>query len=734
MLRSSVLVLALPWLASGALTQQPPAAGDFTPPAASLVWPAGHVATELGADGAIWAATARWKAGFDARGAALHACVGVGAPDAAATFALRAARAGSSVLPLVDGAPVLSGQRVTFDRGAVRELYELREQGIEQMFVLESLPNRESLVLDVGVASTLQHRHDERGHAFVDARGNGVAYGAAVAIDARGRSVPLATEWTGDALRLVVPGSFLADAALPLLVDPLIGPIGDASGASTLALSATDVAYDASLARWFVCYERAFSATDHDVYVAWLDGAMQPQGVVTIDFTSAYWTRPRVAVLEAHDVAGVVAQVGGAGGTKAEVRMRIVAGAATPTAGAVLTLAAGPFDDHLEPDIGGDADPVAASSFLVAWEHRTSSVNDSTPKFRTVAHNGMTTPTQFLGSGIYFERRMAISKTCGRIGGGTEGWAVVHRIEPYQQTTGQLIAWFVTRAGQLVDVVGPYQFVTITGVTDNAGSEWDVSSPTDHANGRTFLCVERRVDPQNGRGALVGHVLDHVGNVLATDVPLLGSGTDRRAPGVDSDGARFAVASENRYSATDSDVAVRTIAWSGGQLLTQDAAVVTTALTRDEQPAMCARSGVPNAYGVAWAHSDATNWRIECQQYRGVGQPTVTTRMTACGGLGISYSGALALGETFTLTIDNQTGFGGFLVGAAVSAPIPGCSGCVLGADGLTLLGSQLQVLVPTNVALVGSMLSFQGARYDPALGPCLGALAFSNTFDVRVQ
>jgi hypothetical protein len=274
----------------------------------------------------------------------------------------------------------------------------------------------------------------------------------------------------------------------------------------------------------------------------------------------------------------------------------------------------------------------------------------------------------------------------------------------------------------------------LTGLTDNAGSEWDVSSPTDHAHGRTFLCVERRVDAANGRGQLVGHAFGATGNVLAGNVPLVASSVDRRAPVVDSDGTRFVVANESRYSAADSDVHVRTIALVGNQLPVQDFAIVSALGTRDDHPAVCAQTGQPNRHGVAWTNFASGNWRVQAQVYRGAAAASVLVRNTACGGLGIAHSGNLALGETFTLSIDNQTGFGGFLIGAAVTAPIPGCSGCTLGADGFTLLGSQLAIAVPGNPALVGATLSFQGARFDPALGPCLGSLAFSNTLDVVVQ
>jgi len=274
----------------------------------------------------------------------------------------------------------------------------------------------------------------------------------------------------------------------------------------------------------------------------------------------------------------------------------------------------------------------------------------------------------------------------------------------------------------------------LTAMTDNAGSQWDVSSPTDHDNGREFLCVERRFDAVTGHGTILGHCFDHIGTPLASDDILVPGTMDRRAPVVDSDGCRFAVLNENRYSASDTDVRANTVARVGNQLVVQDTAVASLSVDRDDQPAICARTGMSNRYGIAWTHFASSAWSIQCLEYRGAAASGIVVRQTSCGGLGIAYAGALGLDETFTVTIDNQTGIGGFLVGSAVNVPIGPCPGCTQGADGITLLGSQLAVLVPSDPALVGAALSFQGVRYDPTLGPCLGILAFSNTVDAIVQ
>ncbi len=702
-----------------------------SPVSAAVPWPSDRVLVDAPGDGSVWAAASTWKAGFDAHGATFHPFLGGDRAGAAATFALGRARAGAVELTVAAAAPQASAAGIAYERGAVREQYVLGPAGIEQQFVLPWLPNRDELRLDVAVTTSLRHRADDAGHAFVGANG-GVHYGAAVAIDARGRRQSLTTTWQDGALQIVVPGDFLAAAVLPLTVDPLIAAIVDATAPSSAELSSTDLGFDRTRGEYYLAYERAYSVADHDVFVVRLDAAMQPLGLVTIDITSASWTRPRLAVLEANDLVGVTANVRPAGGAHLEVWLRTFTGVALP--GAALQVAAHPLYDRCDPDLGGDENLQGPASFLIAYEKFDGSINDSDIAYRLVTSAGAPGPEGSLYAGIGFEQRVAISKSCGSIGGGTEGWALVYCETDYQQTAGQLLVSFVTRQGALRDPVGPTLFGVLTAPTENLGKEWDVSSPTTHDQGRTFLCVERVLEPVSGRGQVLGHAFDAFGNAVAPVAVLATPSIDRRNPVVDSDGTRFAVACATVYSATDADVRATTVALVAGALTTQDVGVVSFSADLDDQPALCAANGTQNRHGLAWTHRSAGTWSQQCQLYRSAGAGGVTTRATACGGLGINWSGALALGETLQLALPNATGIGGFLVGGPVSVPIPGCQGCVVGADGIAWIGATLAIAVPANPALVGAVLAAQGVRYDPALGPCLGALAFSNTLDVVVQ
>ncbi|HEX5051274.1 MAG TPA: hypothetical protein VFZ65_05845 [Planctomycetota bacterium] len=715
------------------LRAQEPAAHSLADAPAHLPAPADQVLVDATAGGVIWAAGGDWKAGFAVSGMTFVPRLGSDVPSRPIAFALESVRAGEQPLALADAPPSLAGrQRVVYDRGALQERYDLACNGVEQSFVLSALPNRERLTITIAVASGLEHRTTDGGHEFWAAEG-GVRYGTAVAIDADGRRLALATAWTGHALEIAVPEHFLATARLPLVVDPLVGTTGIPT-TSPKELLATDIAYDHSLQQFYVSYERAYSATDHDVYVAYLSSTMQTQGLYIVDISTESWQRPRIATLEAHDTACVVAQTSTGNVAPFTVQGRIFTIGGAPATVATISPSGFYGGDELAPDVGGDADPVGPSRFLVSFEEKSSAVFGS-PTYALYGPTGILAITGHLGSGIYRMRDVAVSKTCGRIGGGTEAWALVNRKVVTGQTTGSLAGWFVNRAGAIVHPVGSSQFFDLTGPTPNAGSEWDVSSPTDHENGRVFLCAETRVDPATGFGSVIGHAFDRLGNLLAGNVSVLGLGSDRHAPAVDSDGCRFVLANTTVFSATDVDVRVNTIALVAGNLVVQDYDVVSVAADADLAPAVCAMPGLgTNDYGLAWIHLDAGQWSPRARRYWGVGPGGFTTRATGCGGLGIFAIGTPALGESFGVTLTGVTGLCGFLAGNPVAWNLPGCIGCTVGVDGQILIGTPLVVQVPTNTTLVGATLALQGLQLLAGPGPCLGQFELSNTLDLTIR
>ncbi|MBL8753775.1 MAG: hypothetical protein JNK15_10785 [Planctomycetes bacterium] len=730
--RSHLFVTILGAAALPLLAQTPMPLPNAPHAPADLPWPTDRVLTDAPGDGSIWAMTAAWKAGFDDHGAVFVPFLGSDVPSAPTTFTLRSVRAGDASVAVGDAMPQLDGQRVSFARGDVVERYDLRQAGIEQSFVFANLPNRGELQVEIAVQTALEHRLDGRDHCFVGAAG-GTRYGGAIAIDARGERLPIVTAWTGEALRLTVPAAFVQSAELPLVIDPLIGTLWSLpTTTSAVALSSTDLAWDDSLQQFFVTYERAFSLTDHDVYVAWLDASMQPQGLLTIDFTSTCWSRPRVATLEAHDVGCVVAETSTGNVSPFNIAKRRFFGGVAPTTMPVQSLSAIGNIDRTTPDIGGDADPTGPSNFLMVFSYSDTTTGEGGMSGSTFNATGTEIAYAPLNNALGSELRPAVSKHCGAPGSPNAGWSIVYRHEVPGQITGCLMHSFVYRSGQ--KRTNPAVAVQVGPTTPNAGSDWDVSPPTT-GSPANYMCVERRLDTATLLHKLHGHVFTDTGAAVLPSSQLLTSTNNRANPVVTTDGTRFVVANSTEFANNDHDVSVHTWALVGGVLDLHDFAVVSYSGDADVHPAVCAMTGTShNDYGLAWIHQSGNQWSVQAQRYFGVESGGFTTRTTGCGGLNIFALGSTAIGDQFGIGLSGLGGLPGFLVGPPVTYTLPGCTGCTIGADQILLTGNQVVVTVPVDVGLVGAVLSFQGLQLLAGAGPCLGQFELSDTIDVRVR
>lgn len=144
------------------------------------------------------------------------------------TWSTLGVRVGEHELPLDESAERSYGAwRTEIERGAFREIYELAPASVEQSFFFEGLPARSGpLVVRGRVASALRAAPREAAHGaleFVDEHGElGVRYGAAFAIDANGCTWPMTTRFDGEVIELELAAAHVADARLPLLVDPVL--------------------------------------------------------------------------------------------------------------------------------------------------------------------------------------------------------------------------------------------------------------------------------------------------------------------------------------------------------------------------------------------------------------------------------------------------------------------------------------------------------------------------------
>lgn len=157
----------------------------------------------------------------------------------------RGTRMGNGTLPA--GQQAVSDQRVSYARPGFVERYDIRADGVEQSFVFDALPTGAGDLVVRGRVTT-ELRVDAEGVPadelhFRAADDTGVRVGAVTGIDARGRTAAGRMRYTNGVLELVLPASFVDEAELPLVLDPLIGTIRSPS-VPWAADSDPDVAYD----------------------------------------------------------------------------------------------------------------------------------------------------------------------------------------------------------------------------------------------------------------------------------------------------------------------------------------------------------------------------------------------------------------------------------------------------------------------------------------------------------
>ncbi len=184
--------------------------------------------------------------------------------------------------------------RFEYRFGNVTEAYDVMVGGLEQSFVVSERPAAGDLVVRGAVTSALVSDDVTAAHrslTFSDAAGRPVVgYGEAFAFDASGRHVLVTTGYRGGEITLTVPGSWLAEAQLPVTVDPLLSRVWLFS--STLQGGQNDIGHElGSLSsNVMTVYTRAASQFDDDVYGAVFDDDFTNGSIVFSDLSSSWDT------------------------------------------------------------------------------------------------------------------------------------------------------------------------------------------------------------------------------------------------------------------------------------------------------------------------------------------------------------------------------------------------------------------------------------------------------------
>lgn len=707
-------------------------------PTAPMTLPRGVVHVDAPGDGHWWAKGDDWKASFGADGLAFVPFLGA---DVERNFplALRlvGVRSGDTDVPFVADAMATrtAERRVEIARGSLVEAYDLRPEGIEQTFVFANAKGRGALAVELAITSELLGERLADGSCrFRSVRG-GVDVGSATAIDRNGKRAPCRTDLVGDRLRWTVPAEFVASAAFPLTIDPVI-TTSSLLPAQMRPLLAPDVAFVGSWGGYYgAVLEEIWSAADHDIVVLArdLDGNLVDTDYV--DVTTVSWIRPKIA---SHRIASqflCVAQRNGGGAFG--IAARLVGFSALggfPTLSPLTQIPVTTSLFEARPDVGGDASILATlpGDYCITWEASGSIY------YRRIDTTGTFGLVQFVPTALPASNAR-IAKSCGTNLAATADWTIVFEQE-VTANDHDVHGVRLSRTGVLGSV-----FPIATGPTDDRNAE--VSSKAERIANEPYMVVWDRFVP--GGPFSTAHYDIH-GRTFVQDSPqspeahltslLLRTTTfDQTNPCVDSDGIRFAVGfSERAQAVSDVEPYLATVHLDSNQNLavTVYGEQLNASPAPDDhlQIASTFSGGLATTeYMAVWdviqSSSLMSGQRALYRGHTGLTSPSYFNyALPGCGPMQIVADGLPALGQVFSFALVNAQAIPVLVLGTSIP-PVQLCPSCQLGVDPTTaviLVTANLSIAVPPDTALIAVPFAAQGLDFLAPGGcdsPILGTL-----------
>ncbi len=141
------------------------------------------------------------------------------------TFATDSIRRGDEQLATGRAATRLQEGMVAVDRDGAIELFENRDDGIEQSWRFAGEPAGDGdLLVEVAVSGHQTVESSRTGLHFLSGDRLGASYSHATWVDASGISWNIPVAWNGQRIAMRVPSSVLDRSAWPAALDPIIGP------------------------------------------------------------------------------------------------------------------------------------------------------------------------------------------------------------------------------------------------------------------------------------------------------------------------------------------------------------------------------------------------------------------------------------------------------------------------------------------------------------------------------
>jgi hypothetical protein len=498
----------------------------------SAVRPAASLATAVGVervDGKAVAFGTAFKAAFDGGGVMFTPALGHQAPhNMPLRFTLQSVRRGNHALLEAQAgvAPEaqLAGNRVTYDRGAIDEHYDVRPAGIEQSFTFaNALAGDGDLVVRGQIDTELACRANTDGSlSYLLAGVGGVHYGTVTGIDADGRKVRGELRRDGNAIELVLPDAFVDAASFPLVLDPLLSTEFLVPGGAN---SDPDIAYDATNDVYLAAFQNVFSAVDTDVLAQRLDGSTGAVigATIQVEFFTSAVGRVRVASVNSTNQFLVVWQTAPGPWGPWDVSCRRV-DAATGTTSAIVAVAA-TTENEIDPCVSGEASSSADNEALVVWRDSTG-IRGSQVTVAAAA-DPVVVGAVALGGGL-FSQAPAISKS-----GGTVGRHVITWHEVGLLTDSEVWAMCVDRN---LGILAAPAVMTANTVND--------TNPSVDGNGTSFMLAWQRSEVAPRSDVRMMRINYSAGSLvtIVADTPLeADAGQDEATPDVCYLGQKFAI-------------------------------------------------------------------------------------------------------------------------------------------------------------------------------------------------
>lgn len=363
-----VVALALPLAAQGYV----PDPIRSTAPAAALSQSHG---LEPRADGlGLRGGGADYRVQFDERGMRFEPALGgaVATTQHLALQPLAVMAGGEAALAVAVAAPAVVGSAAHYAHvPGITERYEVRPDGVALSWRFDERPASPGdlvvrYAVDTSLPTPVPHAD---GVAFRRDDSGGVAIGGVTGIDADGNTAAGSVRCANGVLELRLPGAFVAEAAFPLVLDPIIGTVFSVSVGLTYDDDEPDVAYDHVTTNWLVVWRRRFSATNVEIRGQRVSSIGNLVGGTIFFSSSGVATRPRVAISNTLSIFGVawIQQVTGTV-TVSQVAFETVTGSGGTLANALI-LATSASQVYEDVDVGSQAEALLGlpAGFVVVY-------------------------------------------------------------------------------------------------------------------------------------------------------------------------------------------------------------------------------------------------------------------------------------------------------------------------------------------------------------------------------